>query len=292
MENIYIKNKKELEDKILILKQDGIKNIHIISDFDRTMTKAFFNSNKNQSTNKKVNTSFSKIRDGGYLSPEYKKRAYELFDIYYPIEQDPKISLAVKMKKMDEWWNKHLQLMIDSGLNKKILHEVANNGELLPREGLFKLMDLLKKNKVPLLILSAGLGDVIKEYLNSVNKLSENVHLISNFYEFNEQNKVIGYKTKPIHSFNKNEIEVKGHKYYHEIKERKNVLLLGDSISDVNMADGLKHNCVIKIGFLNDNIYQNIEEYSNAYDVLILNDGNMDYIINLINKISPNNTKE
>ena len=40
MKNIAIPNKKALEEKIEKIKKSGIKALHVISDFDRTLTKA------------------------------------------------------------------------------------------------------------------------------------------------------------------------------------------------------------------------------------------------------------
>lgn len=39
-----------------------------------------------------------------------------------------------------------------------------------------------------------------------------------------------------------------------ELSGRSNVILLGDSIGDASMADGVSHDTVLKIGFLNDNV--------------------------------------
>jgi cytosolic 5'-nucleotidase 3 len=279
MDKIIINNKKEFEKKINLIKKQGRDNFHIISDFDRTLTKGF------SKQGKKTNSSFAKIRDGGYMPEEYEKEAYQLWSIYYPIEKDPNLNLKIKQKKMEEWWNKHLELVIKFGLRKEILKAVAIDGLLEPRFGLFKLLKILDKNNIPLLIFSAGLGDVIKDDLESNKVLTNNIHIISNFYKFNKYGKVIGYKSKPIHPFNKNEIEVKSHPYYNKIKERKNVILLGDSIGDINMAEGIKHNCVLKIGFLNENIKENLNQYKEIYDMVILNDGTIKKVINIVEKI-------
>ena len=41
-ENVIITNKQELDKKINAIKKDGKKSLHVISDFDRTLTHAFF----------------------------------------------------------------------------------------------------------------------------------------------------------------------------------------------------------------------------------------------------------
>lgn len=39
-----------------------------------------------------------------------------------------------------------------------------------------------------------------------------------------------------------------------ELSGRSNVILLGDSVGDAKMADGVPHDTVLKIGFLNNHV--------------------------------------
>lgn len=67
---------------------------------------------------------------------------------------------------------------------------------------------ILEKNKIPLLVLSAGLGDVLTEVLK-YHGLTENdhFHIISNFFKLNQDSVVEGYGVGEsgcfIHPFNK-----------------------------------------------------------------------------------------
>ena len=90
-----------------------------------------------------------------------------------------------------------------------------------------------------------------------------------------------------MHSCNKNEAIVKNHPYFNEVKGRKNVLLLGDKIDDLDMSKGIEHDEIIKIGFLNLK-EENKEElliYSQYFDAVILNDGSLEYVVELVGKI-------
>lgn len=80
--------------------------------------------------------------------------------------------------------------------------------------------------------------------------------MVSNFLNYNENsNEILGFKEKPIDVFSKNEYALKGTEYYKLIENRDNVILLGDSIGDAGMADGMPHcNAVLKIGFLYDHV--------------------------------------
>lgn len=54
-----------------------------------------------------------------------------------------------------------------------------------------------------------------------------------------------------IHTFNKREGALKNGKQF--VHNRTNVLLLGDSLGDLDMADGVKDlGNVLRVGFLND----------------------------------------
>jgi hypothetical protein len=65
--------------------------MHVVSDFDRTLTKVFVNG-------KKIPSLISVIRDGNYLSSDYAEKAHALFNKYHLIETDTKIPLGEKKK--------------------------------------------------------------------------------------------------------------------------------------------------------------------------------------------------
>ena len=55
-----------------------------------------------------------------------------------------------------------------------------------------------------------------------------------------------------IHTFNKNENAIHSSDYFYNIRHRENLLLMGDSLGDLRMAEGADHvECILKIGFLN-----------------------------------------
>ncbi len=111
-----------------------------------------------------------------------------------------------------------------------------------------------------------------------------NMHLISNEMTF-ENGICTGFKEPLIHVFNKNEATVVHTKHFASIKDRRNVILLGDSLGDLRMADGLSHDVSITIGFLNHDTDKWIEKYENAYDIVVLNDAPMDIVYDLLEAI-------
>jgi 5'-nucleotidase len=51
------------------------------------------------------------------------------------------------------------------------------------------------------------------------------------------------------------------------------------------MVKGFDYNHLIKIGFLNEEINNNLKDYKKNFDILILNDSKMDYVTSLIKEI-------
>jgi len=278
MRAIHIPNPKLVEEKIRRIKEDTNETFHMISDFDKTLTPAFIDG-------KKAESGIGQLRAGGYLSPEYVREAYHLFDKYHPIEIDESIPLEERAAKMQEWWETHLHVMIRHGLNKEVIDDIIAKRIIKPREGSLTFYDLLHDHNIPLLIFSAGKGDLIEGFLRAEGKLTPNVHVIANFYDYDEAGRVRGYKSKIVHVFNKNEGQILNAPYHQSIEKRQKVLLLGDGLGDVHMTDGLHHDTILRIGFLNERIDERIDAFASQYDVVLLNDAPMDYVNTALRRI-------
>jgi len=278
MENVLIVNRERFEDLKNSFKKDGVEKLHVLADFDRTLTKALVNGKNTPSL-------ISVLRDEDYLTPDYPKKAKAFYEKYHAIEINPNVSVEEKTKAMEEWWTKHFQLLIDSGLNIKDIEQAMKSSNLVLRKGVSELLDILKDNDIPLVILSSsGIGkESIVSYLKNEEKLFKNIHIISNFFNWDKNGKAISVNQPIIHGMNKNEIVIDSFpKIYNTVKDKKNVILLGDSISDIDMITGFVYDNLIKIGFLNENIKENLENYKQKYDVLILNDSSAEFIVNLL----------
>lgn len=279
--NIVIPNLEKLERIKKAISEDGVDKLHILADFDRTLTYAFTKGGK-------VHSIISILRSSiDYLGEEYVKKAYALHDKYYPIEIDPKIPLERKKTAMREWWKLHSELVIKSGLNRSHLKKVAISGKIKFRQGVLDFFDFLNQHKIPLIIMSSnGLGgDVISMYLKHEAKFYDNVHIICNSFEWDKDGNAVRIKEPIIHCMNKDETVIREFPAFDIIKDRNNVLLLGDNLEDVGMIKGFDYNNLIKIGFLNENVEENLKHYSKAYDILILNDSSMDYVNELLKEI-------
>jgi len=278
MEKIIIKNKKEFENKLSRIKIDGIKSLHVISDFDKTITKA-------KIKGQKTHTSIAQIREGNYLSEEYVRKSYKLYDRYHPFEINNNLSEEGINKKMMEWWGSHINLLVQERMSRNVVEEIIIKKSIKLRKNADKLFKLLYDKKIPFLIFSAGVGDIIKGHLKSEGLLYGNVHLISNFFEYDENGYVKGYKSEIIHVYNKDEFSLKKTPYFEKIKKKKNVILLGDNLGDADMVKGLSHKTILKIGFLNEDVEKNREAYQEKFDAVILNDGPMDFVVSVLKEL-------
>jgi 5'-nucleotidase len=278
MENTLIINKK-LDEIISLIKSESKENLHILSDFDRTLTKYEVNG-------KKVPSVISILRKEKILGNEYSKRAYELFNKYHPIEIDPNISMKEKKEKMKEWWTKHFQVLIDYKLNIKDIEKSITNEMVELRNGVPEFLKKLNKENIPLIIMSSGglAKESITMILKNNNCLYDNIYIVANEFSWNKNGDVTRFKEPIIHVFNKDETTIPKD-ISEKVKNRKNVILLGDSLGDALMIGNFDYDNLIKIGFLYNLEKENLSEFKKNYDVIILNDGDFSYINSLLEKV-------
>ena len=176
--------------------------------------------------------------------------------------------------------------MCKVGITKGMITEVVESGGgVTMRDGADEVIDVIEKNGVPLLIFSAGLADVIEEVLQWKlrRRLGSKTKVVSNRMIFDKENVLVGVSEPLIHMFNKNLGAVP-----QELQpKRKNVLLLGDGMGDVTMADGgsAQLETVLKIGFLNKQVQENHEKYDQAYDILITDDSGMKPVETILKEV-------
>jgi hypothetical protein len=122
----------------------------------------------------------------------------------------------------------------------------------------------------------------ISLYLSRLNLFTDNVHIVSNEFIWDDVGRAVAVKEPIIHAFNKEETVLDNFPFYNKVEERKNVLLLGDGLDDVGMITGFVYDNLIKVGFLNKNIEENLQLYREKFDATITGDGNFDFINELL----------
>ncbi|CAG8475580.1 610_t:CDS:2 [Diversispora eburnea] len=189
--------------KLLKIVEDGLSNLHIICDFDCTMTRYFRSNGERNPGSHNILSSSSR------LTPEEEKAPY-----------------------MIEWWNKAHELLIGQNINKNVVKDMVAETEVAMRPGLDELIEKCKNQNVPFLVFSAGLGVLAAKNLFHPN----NMHIVSNQMGFNEETGICDHFKEPlIHVFNKSEVMIKNSPYHEIIENRSNVILMGDSIGDLQI---------------------------------------------------------
>ncbi|HNU81542.1 MAG TPA: hypothetical protein PKK65_02280 [bacterium] len=268
MEELMFVQHDNFERQKQRLFRGGPGRLKILADFDRTLTTNFIHGRKAPSL-------IASLRDGNYLSSDYAAKAQALHDYYQPFEDDNSLSLESKSSLMMEWWQRHFELLIASGLRQKDIVSVIDEHLANLRNGVSEFLSLLSCHKIPLIIFSAsGLGRFgLKYFLTRRGLWTDNIFLVANDFIWDEQGRAIGVCEPIIHSCNKNQSVLSFFNVDEAFKKRDNILLLGDSLGDAAMVDGMAAAAVLKIGFLNDKIRESLPAYRALYDVLILNDG-------------------
>ena len=77
--------------------------------------------------------------------------------------------------------------------------------------------------------------------------------------------------------------------YFKKLQSRNNVILLGDSVGDLTMCNGLENPAVVlKIGFLNFKIDERLDDYLDLFDIVLLDDQTLNVPLSIVQKISTN----
>ncbi|CAG8550806.1 12474_t:CDS:2 [Ambispora gerdemannii] len=213
------------------------------------------------------------------LSNILKQESDLLYKKYYPLEIDPDLTIAEKIPLMTEWWMKAHQLMIDQRPTKDDIARIVEETPVEMRPGLRDVTSICRDNDVPFLVFSAGIENVIEEVLRSKNLYHPNMHIVANKMVFDSSKGIYNRFEEPLlHVFNKLEATIEGTPYYSTLIEKNNVILLGDSLGDLDMSKGIKHDVCLTIGFLNIRVNDLLNTYLNAYDIVVVNDGSMDIV--------------
>jgi len=143
----------------------------------------------------------------------------------------------------------------------------------------------LESQAVPLIVMSAGLGDIIEAMFRQHHAGFSGLHVIANRYDFDQYGLVVGNSEPVIHTFNKNDVTLHGLPDYEAIRRRRNVVLLGDSASDPEMVIGFDYDHLLKVGLLNEKVEERLPAFRAAYDVVVIGDGGLEPVINLLEQI-------
>mmetsp|Transcript_50406 Transcript_50406/g.155913 ORF Transcript_50406/g.155913 Transcript_50406/m.155913 type:complete len:292 (+) Transcript_50406:136-1011(+) len=242
----------------------------VFLDFDRTMTRCFLPGGG------RCTSAHGVMESAGMLSEEFRSKTKQLFEKYYPVEIDATMSIEEKIPIMNEWYSQVHSLMLRENVMRRDLHSaVAECTAIELRDGIADLILRCQKASppIPVIVMSAGLGDVIEDFLQLrlPFELAPTTMVVSNRMSFDGDGRLSGFSEPLLHMFNKTAkfMPDAGREL---VKGRGHCLLLGDSVGDLTMADSLEVE-TLKVGFLNEKVDERLAQYCDLFDVVVTNDG-------------------
>lgn len=256
----YINNKEKLE------RFKKSKDFFAIIDFDRTLT-----------------TGASDASMGiipQFLGGEYLEERTKIYEYYRPLELDYTISPEDKRKIMKEWATSSFKLLSKYLTSEEIIENSLKDANMYLRTGAKEfLQDMYEKN-IPVVVMSAGVGNLIKRFLEKQKVLYDNIILISNFFEFKEDKAYIDVENI-ISTSNKDYSRIPK-EIRDELDKKENILLCGDIIEDIRMIGDNKKDKTLTIGFLDDNINNNLKIYNEKFDIVLADEESFNTVRKLL----------
>ncbi|XP_055339503.1 7-methylguanosine phosphate-specific 5'-nucleotidase A-like isoform X2 [Paramacrobiotus metropolitanus] len=262
--------------------RDGLDRFQVVTDFDQTLTRFHRDGQFSHSC-------YSIISRSPRTSDQFRSDSLKLHDHYVEIELDPTVPFEKKIPHMEEWWLKQHDLFLQLGFQESWIKEMVRESTVEFRDRTDEFFQKLDNFRVPLLIYSAGIDNLISGVLSersNIKSTSLEPLIVANSMVFDEKGLLKGFREELIHSFNKNEIFPHHRDYFEKHSSRRNVLLMGDMIGDLAMADGMraKEN-VITIGFLNTKIHSSFSLYSSSFDIVLIDDQSLNLPIAIVDAI-------
>lgn len=290
-------NPEAFDEKMARALAAGRERMFWVCDFDRTVTHCFLEDGSKSLDCHDILASIPKI------TPECKAKMEEMMDYYYPIEIHPTMTKEEKIPHMVEWYTKVNLLLGAQNLTRDdVVAAVAGCANFRIRAGVEEAFGLAYKKNIPLIIVSAGLGNVIEEIVrqhicmptgadveqhNSVKRNEwPNVRVLSNTIQWDADGNQSGWSEPLLHMYNKSlqdaPAEIKA-----MLKGRDVGILSGDGTGDLTMAHGVETTDVLKFGFLNEKVGARMGKYigCEGYDRVVLDDADFSMMLEVLRRI-------
>ena len=246
-------------------------NCCIVLDFDKTIT------------TKHSENSWSVLASDGFCE-EVREAVTRYAKQYAPIEINYDLPLEERMENVIEWYKKDMDLFYEYNLTEEILYHCIDIAKLEFRAGLKDLFKWAYENRIIVVIVSAGIRNIIVEFLKRENCNYDNIQILSNHLNF-ENGKMLKFENDLIHTYNKNldrlSLDIK-----EKINNAKNILLFGDLIEDIGIVDRKDLHRTLTIGFIETNVEENLDNYNENFDVVLTDeDASFSKIIEMLKLI-------
>lgn len=221
LSGFYYSDLEKVSGKIAGFADAGADSLHIVSDFDLTLTAG------------KVpgqNIGTWDVMDE-LMTPESVARHKEIYQSFRPIELEGKLTAEIASEK----WGETLDLIMEHDISVDDIQDAFLRVAEL-RVGAKDIFTACEDSGIPTVILSSGIRNVIR--VISEHYQIRPTHVLSNDLMYDEATRLVtGWRRDSlIHMLNKKEM---GHRELTELRSRRpNVVLIGDVPDDVRMVDG------------------------------------------------------
>ncbi|XP_046686564.1 cytosolic 5'-nucleotidase 3-like [Homalodisca vitripennis] len=219
LSNVVLKDEEDFKNKLSTIVTDGVDNLQFVADFDDTLTKHTVNG-------KKTFNSFEIFCKTKTLSQSFLDRGTELFVNMKPLLNKHDLTKE-EQQQVDDVLEKIIALVVGEKVNIEDVYECVDQVNTPLKDGCRETLSLLASHRVPIIIVSAGSGDVINYLVRGYG-----ARVVANFYIFDE-GRITAYVRPWVGLYNKNQRALPVD------DDRHNIVLLGDHTWDSKMADNV-----------------------------------------------------
>eukprot|EP00747_Dinoflagellata_sp_TGD_P207031 gnl/TRDRNA2_/TRDRNA2_80642_c0_seq1.p1 gnl/TRDRNA2_/TRDRNA2_80642_c0~~gnl/TRDRNA2_/TRDRNA2_80642_c0_seq1.p1 ORF type:complete len:286 (+),score=48.78 gnl/TRDRNA2_/TRDRNA2_80642_c0_seq1:33-890(+) len=270
------------EAKAKLFRESGTSKLQVVSDFDQTLTTYIGKDGKPGDQCHDVLV-FRLPSDEEVARPGLADALVPIREWMIMTEEEHMVlcegSQEIRRQKTF-WFNDTFQQICSTYRLWEVASGCVQCCNTCVRPGLAHMFSWLETHAVPLLVVSAGIKQVIEPVLDSNGaKLPSTAVLLAN--DLHEGKARVTKRTKS------SAFEAVP-EYRQLVRDRTCVLLLGDKDSDCKAADGAGKDCeVLRVGFMEGSpTPEALEEYLRHFDVALSGDASMDFVNSLLQSVS------
>mmetsp|Transcript_16999 Transcript_16999/g.25594 ORF Transcript_16999/g.25594 Transcript_16999/m.25594 type:complete len:339 (+) Transcript_16999:27-1043(+) len=257
-------------------------NIHCVFDFDHTLT---------SSDSAQCHDHLALIDD------EYmRNEMYKYLDFEHGGHPE------IRNKPIQEWWHSVHGLIVKRRITWTKLKESLAQTTIRLRPRAEHALSALLALHIPVTVVSAGLEHVIDLVLrpwfkiaslddpNVISNTPFTIHLVANRILFDHDSTAATVRPHPpVTAANKHCIYERLQPFFDSFTAaRKHILLIGDSVGDVQAIAKIPHSTSLKIGFYNPkNPWAKRDAFDLVYDILIPHTASLDWLDSELRHLLP-----
>jgi len=191
---------------------------------------------------------------------------------------------------LDEWWIGVHDILLSQRLTRDQIVEVVREAHAPFREGAVDFLNLLNEYNIPVVIISAGVTDMIVSFLEMHGVMHPNTYVASNKMVFDPNNVLVGFEDHPYITSRNKELAISrffGSLAWTRDSRKHSVIAVGDKPHDVTFLkkyEELDSEHFLTLGFRDREFYA-LEEYLEAFDVTCIENQSFALCNDLLKKI-------